>query len=72
MGTREKIESSVYAGFILLLIIGLLFVGVSMAGMMVTGTCDVGAVGPDGHSQCYNQAFDNLDAVLGQGPNAKW
>jgi hypothetical protein len=72
MGTGEKIESGVYGIFLLILIIGLLFVGVSMAGMMVTGTCDVGAVGPDGHSDCYNQAFDELDAWAGQGPNAKW
>lgn len=71
MGAGEKIESSVYAGFILLLIIGLFFVMATMGAGMLTGSCD-GTVMADGHSACYNQAFDELDAVLGQGPNAKW
>lgn len=72
MGTGEKIESSVYGLFLLILIIGLLFVGVSMAGMMLTGSCDVGAVDANGHSSCYNDAFDELDSWAGQGPNPKW
>lgn len=72
MGTGEKVESSVYMLFIGILILGLLFVGISMGGMMLTGSCDVGAVDANGHSACYNQAFDNLDSVLGQGPNPKW
>lgn len=72
MGTGEKIESGVYGIFLLILIIGLLFVGGTMAAGMVTGACDPNAVGADGHSDCYNQAFDELDAWAGQGPNAKW
>lgn len=72
MGPGEKVESSVYGCFILILILGLAFVAISMTGMMVTGGCDMGVVDANGSSQCYNQAFDNLDAWLGQGPNAKW
>lgn len=72
MTTGEKVESSVYGLFLLIIIVGLLFVGISMAGMVVTGTCEVGAVGPDGHSQCYNDAFDRLDAVLGVDSNPRW
>lgn len=72
MGTGEKIESSVYAGFILLLIIGMFFVIGTMGMSMLTGSCDMNAVGANGRSQCQNQAFDELDAWAGQGPNAKW
>jgi hypothetical protein len=72
MGAGEKVESSVYGLFILIIILGLLFVGGSMAGMMVTGTCDVGVVDANGHSACYNDAFDRLDSALGQGPNPAW
>lgn len=72
MTSGEKIESSVYGLFLLILIIGLLFVGVTMAGMMVTGGCEMGVVDANGDPQCYNMAFDELDSWLGQGPNAKW
>lgn len=72
MGTGEKIESGVYGLFLLILILGLLFVGGTMAVGMVAGTCDVGAVDANGHSACYNDAFDELDSWAGQGPNAKW
>lgn len=71
MGTGEKIESGVYGLFLLILILGLLFVGGTMAVGMVAGTCD-GSVDANGHSACYNDAFDELDAWAGQGPNAKW
>ena len=71
MGAGEKIESSVYAGFILLLIIGLVFVLGVMGAGMVTGDCS-GAPGANGRSECFNNAFDELDAWAGQGPNAKW
>jgi hypothetical protein len=72
MGTGEKVESSVYAAFILLCIIGLVFVMGTMGMSMLTGSCDPNAVGANGRSQCQNNAFDELDAWAGQGPNAKW
>lgn len=71
MGTGEKIESSVYAGFILLLIICLVFVLGVMGAGMVMGDCS-STPGANGRSECFNQAFDELDAWAGQGPNAKW
>jgi hypothetical protein len=72
MGTGEKIESSVYAAFILILILGMFFVIATMGMGMVTGSCDMNAVGANGRSQCQNDAFDQLDAWAGKGPNAKW
>lgn len=75
MGTGEKIESSVYMLFIGIIILAFFFVLVGSTGMALTGAggCDPNVMSSDGHySQCTDRALDELDAWLGQGPNAKW
>lgn len=73
MGTGEKIESNVYMLFIGIIILGFLFLLVASTGLAVTGSCDPNVMSSDGHySECTGRALDELDALLGQGPNAKW
>ena len=71
MGAGEKVESGVYMAFLLILIIGLVFVMGTMAAGMATGDCS-STPGANGRSECFNNAFDELDAWAGQGPNARW
>lgn len=71
MGTGEKVEASVYMAFLLIGILVLLFVMGSMAGMVVTGGCEIGAVDANGHSACYNDAWEHFDSTFGVDSNPR-